>query len=119
MGKESACNARDVGLMPGSGRSPGGGHVNPLQYSCSENPHGQRSLAGCSPWGCKELDTTDQLSTQHRALDARFFYGSEMGRGEENRVKRPFNSGKYLLEWQASGRGICLFHFLIAISQVV
>ena len=36
-GKESACNARDVGLIPGSGRSTGGGHGNPLQYSCLEN----------------------------------------------------------------------------------
>ena len=32
---------------------------NPLQYSCMENPHGQRSLAGYSPWGHKELDTTE------------------------------------------------------------
>ena len=41
MGKESACNARnsgDMGLMPESGRSPGGGHGNPLKYSCLENP---------------------------------------------------------------------------------
>ena len=38
----------DLGLIPGLGRSPGGGHGNPLQYSCLENPHGQRSLAGCS-----------------------------------------------------------------------
>ena len=40
-GKESTCNtgdARDVGLIPGSGRSPGGGNDNPLQYSCLENP---------------------------------------------------------------------------------
>ena len=36
-GKESACNAGDLGLIPGSGRSPGGGHGNPLQYSCLEN----------------------------------------------------------------------------------
>ena len=41
------------------------GHGNPLQYSCLENPHGQRSLAGYSPGGCKELDTTEQLSTAH------------------------------------------------------
>ena len=36
-GKESACNATDLGSIPGSGRSPGGGHGNPLQYSCLEN----------------------------------------------------------------------------------
>ena len=35
----------------GFGRSPGEGHGNPLQYSCLENPHGQRSRAGYSPWG--------------------------------------------------------------------
>ena len=37
-GKESACSGGDPGLIPGSGRSPGGGHDNPLQYSCLENP---------------------------------------------------------------------------------
>ena len=58
-GKEFACNAGDLGSIPGLGRSPGGGHGNPLQYSCLESPHGQRSLAGCSPRGCKELDTTE------------------------------------------------------------
>ena len=40
---------RDVGLTPDLGRSPGGGHGNPLQYSCLENPHEQRSLVGYSP----------------------------------------------------------------------
>ena len=37
-GKESACNAGDLGSIPGLGRSPGGGHGNPLQYSFLENP---------------------------------------------------------------------------------
>ena len=64
--KESVCNAGDPSWIPGPGRSPGRGHGNPLQYSCQENPHGQRSLVGCSPWGHKELDVTGQLSaTQH------------------------------------------------------
>ena len=48
--KKPACNAGDSGSIPGLGRSPGGGHCNPLQYSCLENPHGQRSLEGYSPW---------------------------------------------------------------------
>ena len=52
----------DLGLIPGLGRSHGGGHSNPLWYSCLENLHGQ-SLVGYSPWGHKELDTTKQLST--------------------------------------------------------
>ena len=52
----------DPGSIPGLGRSPVGGHGNPLQYSCLENPHGQRSLVGYSPWGRKESDTTEQLN---------------------------------------------------------
>ena len=47
-------DVKDVILIPGSERSSGGGHGNPLQYSCLENPHGQRSLEGSSPWGRKE-----------------------------------------------------------------
>jgi len=39
----------DVISIPRSRRSPGGGHGTPLQYSCLENPHGQRSLVGYSP----------------------------------------------------------------------
>ena len=62
-GKESAYNVRDLGLIPGLGRSPGRGHGNPLQDSCMENPHGQRSLVGCNPCGGKELDITEQLNT--------------------------------------------------------
>ena len=58
-GKESTCNAEDLGSIPGLVRSPAGGHGNPLQYSCLENPHGQRSLAGYSPWDHKELDMTE------------------------------------------------------------
>ena len=52
--KEPACDAgdaRDMSSIPGLGRFPGGGHGNLLQYSCLENPHGQRSLAGYSPQG--------------------------------------------------------------------
>ena len=44
-----AGDIRDMGSILGLGRSPGEGHGNPLQYSCLENPHGQRSLAGYSP----------------------------------------------------------------------
>ena len=65
-GKESACKTEDLGLVPGLGRFPEGGHGNPLQYSCLENPRGLRSLAGYSPWGGKDSDMTELLSTaQH------------------------------------------------------
>ena len=61
-GKESACIVDDLSSIPGLGRSPGGGHGNPLQYSCLKNLRGQRSLAGYSLWGRKESDTTEQLT---------------------------------------------------------
>ena len=49
----------------GSGRSPGEGNGNPLQYSCLEKSHGRRSQVGYSPWGCKESDTTERLHFIH------------------------------------------------------
>ena len=52
-GKDSACNAGELGSIPGLGRSPGGG-----QYTLS-------ILAGYSPWDLKESDTTEQISTSH------------------------------------------------------
>ena len=52
----------DAGSITGSGRSPGVGNGNPFQYSCLEKSHGQRSLVGYSPYGCKEVDITEQLS---------------------------------------------------------
>ena len=60
-GKESAWNVEDLGSIPGLERSPGEANGNPLQYSRLENPHGHRSLVGCSPWGCKESDMTEKL----------------------------------------------------------
>ena len=62
-GKESACNVGNLGSIPGLGRSPGRGHGNPLQCSYLENPKGQMSLADYSPWGHKEMDTTERLGT--------------------------------------------------------
>ena len=59
--KESACNAGYTGSIPASGRSPGEGNCNPLQYSCLEKSHGRRSLVGYRPWGRKELDMSEQL----------------------------------------------------------
>ena len=64
-GKEPSCQCwrvKDVDLIPGPGRSPGGGHGNPLQCSCLENPHGQRSLAGYSPRRCRESSRTARLN---------------------------------------------------------
>ena len=53
----------NAGLIPGSSKSSGGRNDNPLQYSCLEKSHGQRSLEGYSLWGHKESDTTELVST--------------------------------------------------------
>ena len=56
-GKESTCNAGDLGLIPGLGRSPGGGQPTP-EFLPGE-PYGQRSLAGYSAEQCTEMDHTE------------------------------------------------------------
>ena len=66
-GKESTCNAGDTGSVPGSGRFPGEGNGNLLQYSCLGESHGQRSLVAYSPWGHKESDMTE--ATYHAYTD--------------------------------------------------
>ena len=58
-GKDSACNAGSLGSIPGSGRPPREGNGNPLQYSCLENPTWTEVSGVDSPWGLKELDTTE------------------------------------------------------------
>ena len=73
-GKESACNVGDLSSIPGSGRSPGGGKGNPLQYCCLENPT-DRGARRATVHGLTELDTTERptltlglrtlLSAQH------------------------------------------------------
>ena len=60
-GKESACNMGDLGSIPRWERSPGGGHVNPLQYSCLENPM-ERGACWATVHGVAELEMTEQLS---------------------------------------------------------
>ena len=49
-------------MIPGSGRSPGEGNGNPLQYSCLGNPMDRKNLVGYSSWDCKESDTTERLT---------------------------------------------------------
>ena len=62
-GKASVCNGGGLGSIPGLGKSPGRGHGNPLQYSCLENPHGQRSLVATVHGVAK---TWTRLSMVHR-----------------------------------------------------
>ena len=67
----------DLGSIPELGRSPGGGYGYPLQYSCPEDPHGQRNLEGYSPWGRKELDMTQWLSmAQHSTVILKIRFAS-------------------------------------------
>ena len=61
-GKESACNAGNLGSIPGLGRSPGERQGYPVQSSCLENPMDRGAWWGYNPQGRKELDTTEQLS---------------------------------------------------------
>ena len=61
--KVSACNVGDLGSIPGSGRSPGEGNGNPLQYCCLENSMEREAWwAICSPWSRKVSDTTELLT---------------------------------------------------------
>ena len=64
--KNPPANVGDAGSIPRSWRYPGGGNGNPLRYSLPGKSHGQRSLAGYSPWGCKESDMTERRSLTHR-----------------------------------------------------
>ena len=68
-GKDSACTTGGPVSIPGWGRSPGGGHGNPLQCPCLENPTDRGAWWGYPPWGRKESDTIDgvrvTLSTLH------------------------------------------------------
>jgi len=73
--KQFACNAGDLDLIPVLGQSSGGGHGNPFQYSCLENPNGQRSLVGYSPWCYKE---SDMRATKHSTKKTFIFHLNNM-----------------------------------------
>ena len=65
----NAGDAGDSGSIPGYGKFPGVGNGKPFQYSCLETSMDrQRNLVGYSPWGRKESDTTERLSTSGREL---------------------------------------------------
>ena len=70
-GKASACNAGELGLIPGLGISPREGNSNTV-FLPGEF-HGQRRLVGYSPWGCKELDMTERLTHTYIYIYPLFF----------------------------------------------
>ena len=88
-GKESARQAVDKGLIPGSGKSPGEGNDSPLQYSCLENPMDRGAWQGR-----KESDTTEGLnSRKHFQAQTHTVYGSQntTGKilcGQANRIRQ-------------------------------
>ena len=67
-GKASAYNVGDPGSIPGSGRSPGEGNRNPLQWVIHGKSHGWRSLVGYSQGGCKDSDMTERLHLHFNKL---------------------------------------------------
>ena len=77
-GKESACSSGDLGLIAGSGRSPGEGNGNLLQYSCLENPIDRGLWQGYSPWDLKESDMTELLAHTYTYIMNLFIYLSEI-----------------------------------------
>ena len=83
-GKASVYNAGDLVSIPGLGRFPGEGNDNPLQYSCLENPVDRGTWC---PWGCKELDMTEQLHslTQHKAYCVQRLHRSARDKGSSRR----------------------------------
>ena len=65
----------DLGSIPGWGRSLGGGHGNPLQYSCQENPMDRGTWRGAyNPWNQKELDDWSDLACMHTQLESRYTF---------------------------------------------
>ena len=69
--KEATCKegaSGDAGSIPGSERSPGGGHGNPLQYSCLENPMNRGAWRATVHGVAKELDITEQVITGGRFI---------------------------------------------------
>ena len=66
-GKEFACNTGDPASIPGSGRSPGEGNGNPLQYACLESPIDRGAWRAAAHRVAKELDTTYRLHNNNNA----------------------------------------------------
>ena len=99
-GKEYGCNLGDPGSIPGSGRSPGEGHGNPLQCSCLESPHGQKSLVSC--WGRKESDMTEQLTHTQQALQSSLIHTKVWEAPEQSRESSLRVSHLHIKKFQSS-----------------
>ena len=100
-------------LIPGTRRSPGEGIGYPLQYSCLNNPHGPKSLAGYSPWGCKVSDTTERLSSvAHSRWQINTFWEHKRREWllEKQRPFTWFICGQWSGPWANTGSENCYNH---------
>ena len=102
----NAGNVRDARSIPGTRRSPEGGHGNPLQCSCLENPCVQRGLAGYSPRGHKEVDLTEGLNTASLVLAftrlpemPSFYEFNCHSISDPRRQLLPFPAGVFFTSW--------------------
>ena len=112
-GKEPACNAWDLGSIPGLGRSPGGGHGNPLQYACLENSHGQCSLVGYSAWGLRvghdwatKHSTTAESEEEPKDLLIKVKEESEKAGLKFNIQKMKITTSGPITSWKIDGEKI-------------
>ena len=94
-GKESACNIRDLGSIPGSGRYPGQENDYPLQHSFLENSMHRGAWLGYSPWGRKESDMTERLTVTNKLL----------GMGDGSLAQSPTSSYQLVSELFGQGLG--------------
>ena len=95
VGKESTCNAGDLGdmdLIPGSRRSPGGGHGNPFQYPCLENPMDRGAWRATVQGVTKESNTTERLNNNPEERNHSGTRGMAMQKNSEPRILQPGNS---------------------------
>ena len=112
-GKESACNAGGLGLIPGSGRSPGEENGNPLQYSCLGNPM-DRGAWSATVQGVAESQT--RLS-MHACMQTSHQTPLRLGRHPGNFLARVQPTLKFLPQW-ILGRGNFRIHLLTSLPQV-
>ena len=99
-----AGDARDVGSIPGLGKSPGIGNGNPLLYSCLGNPMDRGSLVGYSPWGHKKLDTTEELRTHTHT----YTQGWQIGRTKGSNLAEGWLHSTANIEFIREDTGDCI-----------
>ena len=112
--KESACNAGDLGSIPGLGRSPGEGHGNPLQDSCLENPTDGGAWRATVPGIAKSQTGLKQLSTQACKLQSGNYSRLQFFRSSfDFPFLRQCRAASYLCWRQRDGRGQLGTHVLL------